>query len=686
MRIMFNYCRCLLLGYFLICIFFSCRQKSDYLVEALSLSGTNRKELENVLNHYKDKPEKLKAAQFLIKNMIGKYTLDTMSVSSNQPFFDKFETYRKEKGKFSEEDFRKMCNHLIDSLSLLKKSSPYFIADLSFLSADKLISHIDNAFELRVKYPWSKNVSFDDFCKYVLPYKVESYYWDEANIFYESKYQLLVDSFSTLSLTDIGRFIQKETIDPFFLRWLIFTHEYPFLLPATLENIAKTQVGRCLDFNVCMITALRSIGIPVALNTIPCYGNSDHDHFWMEVIDEKEVRYIYDNETMVYSETSNELVDGMFHVRYIIPPSDHLPEYITIQHNRKMAKIYRLNYEIIQENIDFLSENKDIPNFFKKLELEDITNKYIKCKDIEIKLWEKENLKDRIAYLCCYDSGKWTPVCRGEVKNNEALFKNMGVNVLYLPAFFQNGKIIPANYPFILSRNGDIKFLSMPFSEENEKVILYSKVPLDTHIVKSMSKMIGAKFQLANSSDLSDTITVHNVEKFPYYEYSIDIDTISQYRYVICNFSGLKEFCMAEWNIYTQTITGEELLLKGQLAGNKGLTGFSAEKVMDDDRVSYFQNNLKNEEQHLVFDLGKPTRITKIKYNPRSDDNRIVNGEIYELYYWDQSWISLGKQVGVNNCLIYSEIPKNVLLRIHNHTRGKEHRPFTFEENKQVWW
>jgi hypothetical protein len=41
---------------------------------------------------------------------------------------------------------------------------------------------------------------------------------------------------------------------------------------------------------------------------------------------------------------------------------------------------------------------------------------------------------------------------------------------------------------------------------------------------------------------------------------------------------------------------------------------------------------------------------------------------------------------GNNNCLEYSDVPKNVLLPIHNHIKGKEHRPFTYENNKQVWW
>jgi len=662
---------------------FSCKEKTPFLEQVLTSAETNRQELETVLTYYKDDPQKLQAAQFLIRNMLGKYTLDSMSVISNQIFFDGFELLKRENGTYGGDEFRALCNHILDSLPLSKISHPRLRKDLSFLSAVELISQIDYAFEIRDRFPWTKNIRFDDFCKYILPYKVDTYYWSEANNFFETKYSAMIDSFSNYSLTEIGEFIEKDTEKSFFLQWGIFTHEYPFLLPATFKNIIKTQVGTCLDFNAYIISASRAMGVPAVLNTIPCYGNSSHPHFWMEIVDDIQTQDIYDNKPLVYSETSKEIVNGMFHIKSILPSLDHLPEDITVQHNRTMAKIYRLNYEIFAENIDYLSKSTDIPPFFKKLELEDNTDKYIICRDIEIKLWNV-NQKDDIAYLCCYDSGKWTPVCRAKVENEKALFKQMGVNVLYMAGYFSKGNIIPASTPFILTENV-ANFLLPNLTEEKERVTLYSKVPLKTFVIEYMSKMIGAKFKLANASDLSDSITVHSINKLPYYEDIIKIDTAALYRYVICDFEGLKDFCMAEWNVYGETVNGNEMPLQGKLGGNKGLSKYSAEQAVDNDRVSYFQNNLKNEEQYLVLDLGKPTKISHIKYNPRSDDNRIVNGEVYELYYWDKEWISLGKQEGLNNSLIYSNVPQNALLRIHNHSRGKEHRPFTYD-SKQLWW
>lgn len=52
-----------------ILLFSACSYNSRHLSNALKVAGDNRPELEAVLDHYKDNPEKLAAAKFLIENM-----------------------------------------------------------------------------------------------------------------------------------------------------------------------------------------------------------------------------------------------------------------------------------------------------------------------------------------------------------------------------------------------------------------------------------------------------------------------------------------------------------------------------------------------------------------------------------------------------------------------------------------
>jgi hypothetical protein len=413
-------------------VLFSCGKKTDSLEQALDIANKNRKEIESVLAHYKDEPEKLQAAQFLIKNMIGKNTLDTMSVISNQIFFDSLKLLRTKNGIIRDDDFRIVCEDIIKNNPDLKTSTPAYKTDLTFLSSEELISHIDHAFRVKEKYPWCKDVDFDDFCRYVLPYKVETSYWDGTNSFFETKYSHLIDSFSNLSITEIGDYIRTDADETFFMGWDVLSSEYPFLFPATFQNVAKTQIGLCPAYTAYIISAARAIGIPAVLNAIPCYGNSDHQHFWMEVVDRAYAPELYENKPVVYDKTAKELVNGMFNSKATMPPFDHFNEFVTVSHNRRMAKIYRINYENLADNIEFLSGKSDIPSFFRNIGMEDVTNKYVKCSDVEIDLWDVGQ-NEKTAYLYCYDSGNWTPVCKAEANNNKALFKNVGVNIFRVP-------------------------------------------------------------------------------------------------------------------------------------------------------------------------------------------------------------------------------------------------------------
>jgi hypothetical protein len=72
----------------------------------------------------------------------------------------------------------------------------------------------------------------------------------------------------------------------------------------------------------------------------------------------------------------------------------------------------------------------------------------------------------------------------------------------------------------------------------------------------------------------------------------------------------------------------------------------------------------------------------------RNDDNNIREGDEYELFYMDKSgWKSLGRQVGTESAMLtYDNCPTTALFLLHNHTRGKEERIFTYENGKQIWW
>ena len=146
-------------------LLFSCNKKSN-LEHALELAGKNRVELEKVLEHYKHEPLKLKAAKFLIENM------DVYSFISS-PGLDAY--YRTLDSIFAlNKQYDNITTEQDSLLAHLNEPNPIdfkYIPDLQYVSADFLIDNIDRAFEAW-KSPFAKDLNFNDFCEYLLPYKV----------------------------------------------------------------------------------------------------------------------------------------------------------------------------------------------------------------------------------------------------------------------------------------------------------------------------------------------------------------------------------------------------------------------------------------------------------------------------------------------------------------------------------
>ena len=106
----------------------------------------------------------------------------------------------------------------------------------------------------------------------------------------------------------------------------------------------------------------------------------------------------------------------------------------------------------------------------------------------------------------------------------------------------------------------------------------------------------------------------------------------------------------------------------------------------------------------IGMQFDRPQVVAAIEFCPRTDDNDISPGDLYELFYWrstatdngknannstasnSSDWVSLGQQTATTHELLYRNVPRNALLWLRNLTRGREERPFTYENNRQIWW
>jgi len=61
-------------------------------------------------------------------------------------------------------------------------------------------------------------------------------------------------------------------------------------------------------------------------------------------------------------------------------------------------------------------------------------------------------------------------------------------------------------------------------------------------------------------------------------------------------------------------------------------------------------------------------------------------GKEYELFYWDDGWQSLGKQIASDKPLVFDNVPAGCLYWLVEVDSDKEERIFTIENGNQVWW
>lgn len=152
------------------------------LSKALELAGSNRGELEKVLIHYKDSGEKYKAACFLIENMPKCYSYKGWLI-------DTLRYWKATTDSFGIIDSSQVAKWEKYPASMMNKEY-----DIHVITADYLIRNIDQAFVVWKKRPWNKDLSFDDFCELILPYRIGDETLEDWRSVYSEEFSFLLDS------------------------------------------------------------------------------------------------------------------------------------------------------------------------------------------------------------------------------------------------------------------------------------------------------------------------------------------------------------------------------------------------------------------------------------------------------------------------------------------------------------
>lgn len=625
----------------------SCMYSSDdekHMEYALRFSKQNIKEIEQVLCHYKNDSVKLEAAQFLIKNMPYYYSyegwqLDTLkNIEAKLPFTK--EVSKKDRMKWG----------TFSPISLNKKYDSHVI------TADYLIKNIDQAFYVWENRPWSKYYSFEDFCEYILPYRIGNEPLEEWRQIYYERYAPILDSlYSGSDVVEAANCIAKQLLKEGFYN----NDKEELNLPHLGASFfLQNRVGGCRESCDFTVYVMRALGIPTSIDRLYYSPNLRSVHFWN-----------------VIKDTTKAVVPFWFAESGVQRGADD---------KRKKRKVYRTCFGLQSEIINNVSREKNILSLFRNRFLKDVTSDYFGKNELHITL--KNPIQNSWIYLGGFTPIGWIPMGITIVKNKkEITFYNVEPNLIYQLQTQIDANIYPINRPFFFDGES-IKYFTADTSNWITAT-LTRKCAVSTRVHKHLENIVGGKLEGSVNSDFKDAELLYKITDIPQTIYNkVFFKNPKKYRYIRYTAEYNKTAEIAEISIYSDLEQTKKIPYTSLNFDRKSFTLLHNEfnMINDGEPLSYIESKQKGD--FITLDLGKKVPVDNLIYTSRNDDNFIRIGDVYELIYQNSNaeWISLGRQTAEKDTLYY-KIPQGALLWLKNITRGNEEELFEYKDGKQIF-
>lgn len=629
---------------------FACQTKQNrQLNNIFSKAGENQIELKRVLMHYKDDTLKLKAACFLIENMLGHTGYDPAMIKILQPVYRKHiaisEKYNWKRPEAWRKEIDTFWNKEKNKINLLQYP---LLEDIKTIKADWLIKEIDLTFKVWKENVYTKNAPFEDFCRYILPYRFNDKFCfdNDREVFYNRHHGIFNDRSKDFRVvTDSLHFTYSDIAHN-----VGYAASMPICNLASYEQIKR---GICEDqtqFNSHLMSAL---GMAIATDFVPMWGNRSEGHSWNAlIIDGKTHPFepFWDNDRWkydrIYNNTSFDLGAGKF----------------------RLPKVFRQSFEYYMDGpiADKNENRKNIPRLFKNPWIRDISSEYFQTTDVTIDISEIIPDNTHYCYLCVYDAQnmKWAPVQWGKIKKKKVVFKGMGRDIVYLPSFYQNETAIPAAPAFILDNEGKCKILKHN-KNKKEKIITNTTTPLSLRFTKTL---IGAHFIGCNNLPdgmQQDTLYTLN-DMIDASDNEIRLHSEKQYQYIRLALPQ-NIIALSEVAFYEQS--GDQLI---QIPNVKVMADVKKDSIKELDKIvdgvsgtgylgAFNRKNGKNKD--ILFDLGKKAKVNSISFIPQAECH-VNNNENFTLYYWDNEWIQEKVVKGDHEFITFDQVPSDALYLI----------------------
>ena len=356
-----------------------------------------------VIDYYSDDSAKAKAAAYLERSSSFHYGVSRHIVDSAGHVVT----------NLSPEAFKTDSAYkaYIDSMGYCMKTG-WAIRDVDTITENFLKENIELAFD-SWKNPWSKDVSFPDFCKYILPYRnVDEELSDWRRMMKERYEPSIKDSVEHPEcLKDVAEYVMREIKrDVHYSTWLRKVYDSQYLTPMEMLKIGGLECRACAHYTT---LAFRACGIPCSMIELHWrFTEVPHTSVLVPSVGGNERAFrINVGDTLIYMGEAKD----------------------TMAVWRAWAFNYSPNIKLIK-----LSEDESIPpSFLHPLTREDITSQVSTTCDFAMPLSKDKGTNEHV-FLCRFHEWNWYPVREGEVRGDSVYFHDATIRQWYRMGLFHN--------------------------------------------------------------------------------------------------------------------------------------------------------------------------------------------------------------------------------------------------------
>ena len=380
---------------------------------ALEDAGANRSELEATLEHFaaEGDAEKLAAAEFLIANMEsqGYSKIKLLDADGAVVPYEALDHANYDAALAALEALE--AEH-----GSLEFHGTTFVRDLDVITADFLIADIDAAFAAWRSNAWSHDIDFATFEEYILPYRGSN----EPLEAWRGPVTERLASVTSALVGETDRQAAAARVNREVGGWVGFDSIF-YIHPTDqgYGEMVQRKKGRCEDITNMNTYAMRAGALASAADYTPYWADRDNNHAWPVMLDEH--------------------------------GEGHAPL------SNRAAKVYRKTFSLQRDGLAFqLGESETAPPWLDRKHFIDVTRQYVATSDFELALDLAPPSTSQHAYLCVFNAGEWQAIAWAPLdrETRRATFEAIGRDIVYLPAYFADGEVVPAGAPFFLAKDG----------------------------------------------------------------------------------------------------------------------------------------------------------------------------------------------------------------------------------------